>query len=134
MIGAPGATLATQTANPVTAVAREVQTRTLVLDPVPARYIVYSGNTPLSEQKVIFLGFSGLSAGIKQLLQLLQCTPTSCSVCDTLTHMFRSLPGSLQQHTGHWSKTQQIHRGQVTLRIMSFYGKNTLARYQSSVI
>lgn len=87
MIGVSGATLATQTADPVTAVVKEAQTRTLVLDPVTARYIVYSGNVPLSEQKVIFLGFCGLSAGIKQLLQLLQCISTSCSVCGTL-HMF----------------------------------------------
>lgn len=35
--GVSRATLATQTANPVTAVVKEVQTRTLALDPVTAR-------------------------------------------------------------------------------------------------
>lgn len=37
MIGVPGATLATQTVNPVTVVAKEAQMWTLVLDPVTAR-------------------------------------------------------------------------------------------------
>lgn len=37
MIAVPGATVATQTANPATAVAQGVQTRTLVWDPVTVR-------------------------------------------------------------------------------------------------
>lgn len=37
VIGVPGATLATQTANGVTAAVKEAQMRTLVLDPVTAR-------------------------------------------------------------------------------------------------
>lgn len=37
MIGVPGATLATQTANLVTVVVQEAPMRTLVLDPVTAR-------------------------------------------------------------------------------------------------
>lgn len=48
MIGVPEATLATQTVSPVTVVAKEAQMWTLVLDPVTARYIVYSGNILLS--------------------------------------------------------------------------------------
>lgn len=91
----PGATLATQTANPVTAVVKEVQMRTLVLDPVTAKYVVYSRNIPLSKQKVTFFGFSDMSAGIKQLLQLLQHITITYSVCGTLISVFRSLPGSL---------------------------------------
>lgn len=70
MIGVPGATLATQTANPVIAVVQGAQMRTLVLDPVTARYVVYSSNVPLFRAKVIFLGFSHISAGIKQLERL----------------------------------------------------------------
>lgn len=43
MIDVPGATLATQTANPVTAVAQGAQMRTLVLDPVTARRMLKVG-------------------------------------------------------------------------------------------
>lgn len=55
MIAVPEVTLATQTANPVTAVVQGAQMRTLVLDPVTARYLVYSNNVPLFRAKVIFL-------------------------------------------------------------------------------
>lgn len=91
MISVCGATLATQTADPVTAVVKEVQTRTLVLDPVTARYIVYSSNFPLSNPKVMFLGFSDMSAGIKQYLQLSHYISTTYSVCGTLVSIFRYL-------------------------------------------
>ena len=55
MIAVPEVTLSTQTANPVTAVVQGAQMRTLVLDPVTARYLVYSNNVPLFRAKVIFL-------------------------------------------------------------------------------
>lgn len=100
MIGVSGATLATQTANPVTAVVKEVQMRTLVLDPVTARYIVYSSNVPLSKQKVMFLGFSEMSASIKQVLQLPQYISTTYSVCGSLVSVFR--------YPVHCSKTPAI--------------------------
>jgi ribonuclease BN (tRNA processing enzyme) len=63
VIGVPGATSATQTANPVTAVAQGAQMRTLVLGHVPARYNVYSGTASLSRQDVTFLSFSIMSSG-----------------------------------------------------------------------
>lgn len=84
MIGVSGATLASQTANPVTAVVKEVQMRTPVLDPVTARYIVYSSNIPLSKQKVMFLGFSDMSSSIKEALQVPQYISTTYSVCGSL--------------------------------------------------
>ena len=57
MTDVPGATLATQTANPVTAVVPGAQMRILVSDLVTARYVVYTGKAHCQD---IFLCFSVL--------------------------------------------------------------------------
>lgn len=67
MIAVPEVTLATQTANLATAVVQGAQMRTLVLDPVTARYLVYSNNAPLFRAKVIFLSFSLMFVHIERL-------------------------------------------------------------------
>lgn len=63
----PEVMLATQTASHATAVGPGAPMRTPVLDPVAARYLVYSNNVPLFTAKVIFLSFSVMFVHIKRL-------------------------------------------------------------------
>lgn len=68
VIGVPGATLATQTANPVTAVVKEAQTRTLVLDPVTARRMLREETAAAANlasstcKRIIIKGVTSVSA------------------------------------------------------------------------
>lgn len=69
MTDVPGATPATQTANPVTAVVQGAQMRTLVLDPVSARCVVYSSNVHCRDTRSFsFVLCSAMSVDIKQIV------------------------------------------------------------------